>query len=307
MKSRRIVQILKKVKEMFAFKWKFSGFILVLQVFLNLGDETLDNLQSADRNIKYSESDTIIKTPNENVITNNFMYLYKTGDKSDGQTMNYLNYRDVYGLRYVPTKKPIKPKFAFEASTSQEPFFNSSILNASSAYESQTEEINNKFLPSSVESETMSHLEGETSSSSESSSDEENLSHSNFSVQNIEPVVDETRNHIMKPNNRVEHALDFLADRLKKLIYYSKDRDRPESKISPHLTTLGRFLDLFSFVRFENAPCITARKPISQLSGTCYNEIECLSSGGIAVDRCANGFGVCCICKFYKCFSNNLL
>ncbi|CAO1411408.1 unnamed protein product [Diamesa hyperborea] len=125
-----------------------------------------------------------------------------------------------------------------------------------------------------------------------------NLVTSNNSLQNVEDMErDETRNHIMKPSNKFANALNFLAARLKKLLYYSTDKNRIESKISPQLSSLGRFLNLFTIIKFDNVPCTTARKPLRQLSGTCYHEIECLQLGGIAVDRCAKGFGVCCVFK----------
>lgn len=219
----------------------------------------------------------------DDALSTNNMYLYKTY----GQSENYLNYRAVYGLRYTPTKKPMKAtNFMIE---DEEHKWNSSIA---AEVISASEDVNVEHAPSGVESETVSEMSVASSQSSAT------LPRRNFSTESMEPVVDESRNHIMRPNNRVGYALDFLAERLKKLLYYSADRSRPESKLSPQLTSLGRFLNLFRLIKFENIPCITAQKPLRQMSGTCYSEVECLGLGGIAVDSCASGFGVCCVCEF---------
>lgn len=213
-----------------------------------------------------------------------FMYLYKT----DGHTQNYLNYRAVYGLRYSPSRKP---DIVTTHQGLEQPF-NDSIP---SEVNSASEHANDEVASSNVESETV--VLDDTSSSFQSQ---------NFTFGTAEPAVDESRNHIMRPNNRVEYALDFLANRLKKLLYYSSDYNRPESKVSPQLTSLGKFLNLFSLIKFENIPCLTAQRPLKQLSGTCYKESDCANLGGLAVDRCASGFGVCCVCesRFIDFFSS---
>ena len=222
---------------------------------------------------------------NETVLSNDLMYLYKT----NGQSVNYLNYKDVYGLRYIPTKKPTKFHPNNEKST-----FNVTIPNEVI--------ISNKNDTETSSTTNIEYVESISSTNSESETLVSEEAHrQNFTYAELEPPVDESRNHIMRPNNRVEHALQFLAHRLKKLFYHSADQTRPESKISPQLTSVGKFLTLFNLIRFENVPCMTARRPLRQLSGTCYEEHECLNLGGIAMDRCANGFGVCCVCEsFYR-------
>lgn len=45
-------------------------------------------------------------------------------------------------------------------------------------------------------------------------------------------------------------------------------------------------------VRFENSLCIS-----EGLWGTCYRRSQCSSINGIGSGSCANGIGVCCICK----------
>jgi len=70
------------------------------------------------------------------------------------------------------------------------------------------------------------------------------------------------------------------------------------SLVQPSLTTsttnvtgrAGRFLNLFSVIRFSNTPCLAP----AGLNGTCYTEKQCGERGGVAAGPCAGGFGVCC-------------
>lgn len=242
---------------------------LISRVFISAAVETIDEESS-----------------NDNLLSNDFEYLYKL----NGQPVNYLNYRAVYGLRYIPTKKPIKahPNNVVEEFVAEKSTFNVTIPTQVDEVISTIENDDEEFASSDVESEI-------AVASTESV---EKLTPHNFTNEIVEPVVDESRNHVMRPNNKVEHALGFLAGRLKTLLYHSVDPSRPESKISPPLSSLGKFLQLFNLIKFDNIPCVTAYKPLRQLGGTCYTEVECLHLGGIAVDRCANGFGVCCVCEF---------
>lgn len=226
-------------------------------------------------------------------------YLFDNYNKPyDVFPSNYLNYRDMYGLRYSPKRKFLKLGIDHNEMNTN----NYSINDANN---------DNDFIvttiPASIESEAISPLLGENvmESSTLQSLKEKVAQNSNENSSNIDDIetpkqeADETKNqHIMKPDNRVEHALNFLANRMKNLIYYGNDQKIHGSKAAPHLLTLGKFLNLFSTIRFDNIPCITGRKPMRQLSGTCLNEVECVNLGGISMDRCANGFGVCCVCEY---------
>lgn len=270
--------------------WCFVNMKLFGIILLHLGVIlAAKNSRSVDLLDKIVDEEILVEPPNEAAISDNHMYLYRTDDQSE----NYLNYRAVYGLRYTPTRKPVKvlPSKQNIITSEPEPAFSSTISNEviSSDY-NETESINDEFASSSFESET-------SSSSSEGVSDLKNTSIDISFSTDTEPTLDDSKKHIMRPNNRVEHALEFLAHRLKKLLYYSADKNRLEAKLSPHLTSLARFINLFNLIQFENIPCLTGQKPLTQLSGTCYNEVECLALGGLPVDLCANRFGVCCVCE----------
>lgn len=210
---------------------------------------------------------------------------------------NYLNYRDVYGLRYSPVV--LNKKVTIN---------NNNEVDEKSVDDVKTEEEH--LLGSSVESETISNyfssetIAAYTESSATAAVQNINFTLSNFVQDEVEDDKSEmiegahSTHHIMKPNNRVEHALNFLANRMKNLLYYGNDPARPESQIvSPHLLSLGKFLNVFSSLRFDNGPCIAGHRPMRQLSGSCVNEVECINFGGISMNRCGNGLGVCCICK----------
>ncbi|XP_070507138.1 uncharacterized protein [Chironomus tepperi] len=221
-------------------------------------------------------------------------YLFEYNKSYDMIPNNYLNYRDMYGLRYSPNRN--FQKLAIDSHEANKNYNNNFSI----------DEPQNDFIvttiTASIESEAISPLSGETiTEPSTLHTLKENVAQSsneNKSSSSNNGVIDTSnKHHIMNPNNRVEHALNFLANRMKHLVYYGPDQKIQESKVSPHLLTLGKFLNLFSLIRFDNIPCLTGRKPLRQLSGTCLNEVECVNSGGISMDRCANGFGVCCIFK----------
>ena len=48
-------------------------------------------------------------------------------------------------------------------------------------------------------------------------------------------------------------------------------------------------------VRFPNSVCAG-----DAFNGTCYTSEECNDRGGTSSGTCANGYGVCCICKCNK-------
>ena len=54
-------------------------------------------------------------------------------------------------------------------------------------------------------------------------------------------------------------------------------------------------VNLFTVVRFPNSVCAG-----DAFNGTCYTSEECNDRGGTSSGTCANGYGVCCICKCNK-------
>lgn len=97
-----------------------------------------------------------------------------------------------------------------------------------------------------------------------------------------------TATHIMTPS-RVHTTLQLIKQRVTNLLANGLYTDPNNGG--------QRFLSLFNVIKFANVPCSTGRPPLTPLNGTCYNQQECDELGGVAVDECANGFGVCCVCE----------
>lgn len=273
--------------------------LLINQVFVLVVVEAFQNTDSTGGGLLIEPNEALFFASKEvqtSSKTNNYMYLNEKANHAS----NYLNYRALYGLRYHPSKqanvKQSAESFVAVNLGNEEPKSDEIIGNGFM----EKFELGNDISTSNNKITTeVSIAEHEADESKILENIFQNLSLSTAIGNDDDVTKDEedgyNRQHIMKPTNRVENALTFLAQRLKKLIYLSSDESRPESKFSPHLSTFGRFLSLFSAIKFENFPCITGRRPLRQLSGTCYNELECLHLGGIPLDRCASGFGVCCV------------
>jgi hypothetical protein len=58
-------------------------------------------------------------------------------------------------------------------------------------------------------------------------------------------------------------------------------------------------LSLFTIVQFPNEPCQTSEG----VNGTCYHHLQCRSLGGISSGSCAQGYGICCYCKYGICLN----
>lgn len=68
----------------------------------------------------------------------------------------------------------------------------------------------------------------------------------------------------------------------------------------------ARWLDVYDIVEYETRPfCTSSPRPLRSLIGSCYSERNCARLGGLAVDHCAYGYGVCCICKILFLFKRN--
>ena len=59
------------------------------------------------------------------------------------------------------------------------------------------------------------------------------------------------------------------------------------------------------FLLFQNDVCVgdgTLTGSNGDLSGNCYTSQECETLGGAPAGDCAEGYGVCCVCKFLSNF-----
>lgn len=107
----------------------------------------------------------------------------------------------------------------------------------------------------------------------------------------IPPMTDVTR-----PKNYLRDALNYFKSRLKQLFNYGLFLNVP---LAQPQNGASRFLSLFNVIKFENIPCTSSQTMLTEMSGTCYHVDECRQMGGTAVDNCADGFGVCCVCEYH--------
>lgn len=58
-----------------------------------------------------------------------------------------------------------------------------------------------------------------------------------------------------------------------------------------------RFLSVFNVIQFENSACASTKSGYGDVSGICYPDYQCSQMGGLVIDYCADGMGACCICE----------
>lgn len=106
----------------------------------------------------------------------------------------------------------------------------------------------------------------------------------------------EPESHIMKPNNKtLLYNVDLIGNRIKNILFGNGQTVLNAPKQGKGL------LNLFDIIQFENTVC-TVATDINELTGICYSALECVSYGGVAVDKCAQGVGVCCVCGFFTSY-----
>jgi hypothetical protein len=225
---------------------------------------------------------------------------------------NYMNYKDVYGIRYV---EPTKKQNVINTMTNNYSQEDGSSNNYLESYQNNVAENHNTLAytipirPTNFDIITFSNLTNikkplkETQQNFLDQGIYQNATISTVndlsmsSTKNIlqQKVNTPVYNHVMKPSGKLQHTFHTLAARIKKLLFPYLTIE--EGKSANQLTSLGQLLNIFRIVKFDNLPCIAARKPLTQLVGTCYHETDCVRLGGQGVGSCAAGFGVCCVCK----------
>lgn len=93
----------------------------------------------------------------------------------------------------------------------------------------------------------------------------------------------------LKPST-LRDTLNMIRMKLKQWLTFGGDK-------KPPLISGQRFLSVFNVIQFENSPCTPTQEDMADMSGICYHDYECEQMGGTSVDECADGLGVCCVCK----------
>lgn len=242
-----------------------------------------------------------------NTTSINQRYDNKTGQQSDHQkryppsSRYYINYKKTYGIRYDPTKIRRSSKYSSDLNVTD---YQNDNLQQNLSFDSNNFVTDIKPL-SYLETTTSSNFNMgdevvdyiETNNVIEDLNFSDDINYLNTTTflttveetSTLEPLPSNTVTNIMKPS-KVQTAIDFLKKRLQQLFHFRRyDLFHLNEK---------RFLNVFSLIKFQNYPCSTSNSLMTQLNGTCYHNVECNQLGGVAVGKCADGFGVCCICKY---------
>lgn len=283
---------------------------LILFIFIMITNSLTKFIEN-ENFIKYSKfnknvtSDNIIKnqtismidTPLEkrnfivDTMPSNQYYYIKKPKHNIGhrKSKSYINYKQIYGIRYDPNqlKNNFKSKEVLPESTMINSNDNVTIRNL-------MDNINIDTMPVMDEEITTISTDMVNDTDSESLFDQSNF---NRNTTLLRATTTTSPTNIMKPS-RIKIALEYLSNRIKQLFRNGIPLTLNSIQINNNPMDNGqRFLNIFNIVKFENIPCTTRQNRLTPLKGVCYHKHECKRFGGIAVDECASGFGVCCICK----------
>lgn len=91
-------------------------------------------------------------------------------------------------------------------------------------------------------------------------------------------------------HSALKETLKLIRKRIKQWLSLGTD---------PQASVLNgqRFLNVFNVIKFENSPCTSTQEGLTEMSGICYHDYQCTQMGGSSIDECADGLGVCCVCK----------
>lgn len=225
--------------------------------------------------------------------------------KMSRSSLDYINYRKAYGIRYDPNK--VRRSFNFHTVN------NSEVETTSEHVEGASNEVDVVLNNSQVEQiDSTVPTDGEPVTSTELSEDSntteaETVQSSGALEQYTKffPTVDTpnesivtttiatpmqfNNTNIMTPSH-VQSTIQLIKSRVKHLFTYGLEANEAAKNGQ-------RFLNIFNVIKFQNVPCSSQKAPLTSMNGTCYNQDECDQLGGVVVDVCAGGFGVCCVCE----------
>lgn len=211
-------------------------------------------------------------------------------DHKNSSNRYYINYQKAYGIRYDPRK--IKRSFSFKDAeddelTTTEPFYDSTTIANDFDGDNQEDGVydaEDGFLSSAFQNPT--NWPTNITETNNLVDESHVYAGSNPSNVTVNSFTANSFTNVAKPS-KIETALQHLNTRIKNLFSVNAN---PNTQ---------RFLNVFNIIKFQNIPCASSKPPLTSLNGTCYHKFECDQLGGIAVDTCAGGFGVCCVCKFF--------
>lgn len=103
--------------------------------------------------------------------------------------------------------------------------------------------------------------------------------------------------YAQKQNKQQQQRKEYQTKRTGKKKVQSKFLEEPWRAFKNKTMKLAnKFLSLFTIIEFPNSRC-QATSASSVYDGICYHRSECENLNGTAIGQCANGYGVCCVCK----------
>lgn len=262
-----------------------------------------------------SDSDSIAGNSDKNIMTNpsdhlrRFLYAIPNGNQADadGKKYVYLNYKKAYGIRYDPNNDT-KSKVANDQKGRKcnQTYNTPGLFETDLTTLSPLTTTNTIAVPTSTATSNSSIIA--TTERPTAGGDVNKFNPSQASSTTSRPFPRPTKdNTIVKSSNNItnitlpgtyapargyiRNMIDYIGDKIKQIFTYGLQLSLP-------LPQQGgpRFLNLFNVIKFENTPCTSSETMLSEMSGTCYHDEECRDMGGIVIDNCADGFGVCCAC-----------
>lgn len=240
----------------------------------------------------------------------NRAYARKLKYSSKGQRYLYLNYKEAYGLRFDPKKIYNKKQSVSNDSTtalSWNRVTDENVVVTTNGFSDiQTVSISpeiGQFETTPIANTSNSEIISTTSDTiiDDKQTSTEYLKSSNkqqvlafsallnkLSASNQENITSTIQPPIR--SSTLRDTLNVIRNKLKQWLTFGTD-----TKAS--LINGQRFLSVFNVINFDNSPCTSAQEGLSEMSGICYHDYQCAQLGGSVIDDCADGLGVCCVCK----------
>lgn len=224
----------------------------------------------------------------------------------------YLNYKEAYGLRFDPKK--IQKKALSNDTDDSDSSWNtvpteSVDITTTPTTKTTTMSVDDtQTIPTSPETNPI-----DTTTIAIPTSSDRPVVTTNATVDDIPSSTASTRPKILsfttlrnrinaskQPNATViqqpqkqsalKETLKLIRKRIKQWLSLGTD---------PQASVLNgqRFLNVFNVIKFENSPCTSTQEGLTEMSGICYHDYQCTQMGGSSIDECADGLGVCCVCK----------
>lgn len=240
----------------------------------------------------------------------------------------YLNYKETYGLRFDPKKIHIKRQ-SNGSSGDEQPMWNDvpsismptpmpvAPVTTMESDRMQTISVAAEMVPNlttTIASPSSTDISIATSStttttttSTQSTTTDDKVTSSVATRPNKQPVLAFSsllnwksaaakRQNATKTTTTIQRTsslkekLQLIRKRIKQWFSFGTN-----TKAS--LVNGQRFLNVFNVINFETGPCTSTQEGLTEMSGICYQDFQCTEMGGESIDECADGLGVCCVCK----------